>query len=580
LVSSTVASKTVMTQLAETGTHTSPVPEERRSSAVLSPDEAVSLASLGVRIEDLYGVPMDIEWAVHNGEFVILQARPVTALVSRDEWNDSLLGDYLWTNGNVSEAVPSVMTPVTWSVIQALAMPPIAGHPTSGNIGGRFYLNLSVTMAMANAFGMGKSVRQTSSETFGQIPDDVPPLPMSRWAVIKAALPVAFLFMKQGRAYKKNLSSLLATTPSRCSSLRSQIAATDSPAALLALWRSDVDDLLRVVCQTLDVGARQVGAAKLGPALRALVGEADANALLSGLHSSGLASLGPMLGLAQVHRGEVSLEAYAEEWGHRGPDEYELFVARPGEDPSSITVADDSPEKLLDRQSTVRTEAWERLTARYPRKAGRIQRQLDRAASVATVRERARSEMVRTFWVFRAFVLRAGELTGHGDDLFFLTLPEILTVLGGDSEPLASVAARRSAYAYYSSLPPCPALIRGRFDPSSVRSTSGSDIVGFAGGGGIYEGVARVVHSVSEAQSLSPGEVLVTAVTNVGWTPLFPRAGAVVTDVGAPLSHAAIVARELGIPAVVGCGNATSVLATGDRVRVDGGLGVVARLSP
>ena len=66
-----------------------------------------------------------------------------------------------------------------------------------------------------------------------------------------------------------------------------------------------------------------------------------------------------------------------------------------------------------------------------------------------------------------------------------------------------------------------------------------------------------------------------TTVTNVGWTPLFPRAAAVVTDVGAPLSHAAIVARELGIPAVVGCGNATMSLKTGDTVRVDGGRGVV-----
>ena len=69
--------------------------------------------------------------------------------------------------------------------------------------------------------------------------------------------------------------------------------------------------------------------------------------------------------------------------------------------------------------------------------------------------------------------------------------------------------------------------------------------------------------------------MLVTTITNVGWTPLFPRAAAVVTDVGAPLSHAAIVARELGIPAVVGCGNATMRLRTGDRVRVDGTAGTV-----
>jgi phosphoenolpyruvate synthase/pyruvate phosphate dikinase len=71
------------------------------------------------------------------------------------------------------------------------------------------------------------------------------------------------------------------------------------------------------------------------------------------------------------------------------------------------------------------------------------------------------------------------------------------------------------------------------------------------------------------------GEILVAAQTDIAWTLLFPRASAIVTDVGAPLSHAAIFARELGIPAVVGCGNATMRLRTGDRVLVDGGQGVV-----
>ncbi|EGW37299.1 PEP-utilizing enzyme, mobile domain protein [Desulfosporosinus sp. OT] len=72
---------------------------------------------------------------------------------------------------------------------------------------------------------------------------------------------------------------------------------------------------------------------------------------------------------------------------------------------------------------------------------------------------------------------------------------------------------------------------------------------------------------------MQKGEILVTSQTDIAWTPLFPRAGAIVTDVGAPLSHAAIVARELGIPGVVGCGNATRRLKTGECVLVDGGQG-------
>jgi pyruvate,water dikinase len=74
---------------------------------------------------------------------------------------------------------------------------------------------------------------------------------------------------------------------------------------------------------------------------------------------------------------------------------------------------------------------------------------------------------------------------------------------------------------------------------------------------------------------LQAGEILVAVQTDIAWTLLFPRAAAVITDIGAPLSHAAIVARELGVPAVVGCGDATARLKTGDRVRVDGGRGIV-----
>ncbi|MBI4285085.1 MAG: hypothetical protein HY670_04180 [Chloroflexi bacterium] len=88
-------------------------------------------------------------------------------------------------------------------------------------------------------------------------------------------------------------------------------------------------------------------------------------------------------------------------------------------------------------------------------------------------------------------------------------------------------------------------------------------------------GVRRRLDSPEDGDKLEPGEILVASQTNIGWTLLFPRAGGIVTDIGAPLSHAAVVARELGIPAVVNCGNATMRLHTGDKVWVDGTKGIV-----
>lgn len=100
-------------------------------------------------------------------------------------------------------------------------------------------------------------------------------------------------------------------------------------------------------------------------------------------------------------------------------------------------------------------------------------------------------------------------------------------------------------------------------------------IRGKPGSAGRVEGIVQRLDRPEDSDRLQAGEILVARTTNVGWTPLFPRAAAVVTDIGGSLSHAAIVARELGIPAVVGCGDATIRLKTGDRVRVDGVRGTV-----
>jgi pyruvate,water dikinase len=186
--------------------------------------------------------------------------------------------------------------------------------------------------------------------------------------------------------------------------------------------------------------------------------------------------------------------------------------------------------------------------------------------------------VIRAFWALRLFYLRAGELTGV--DVFMLPIEELLRLLAGDRTMVDALPARREAYERYQALPPYPALIRGAFHPFAFAApaVAAGPIKGFPGAAGVVEGRVRLALTIDEAQALQPGEVLVTLTTNVGWTPLFPRAAAVVTDIGAPLSHAAIVARELGIPAVVGCGNATKLLATGDRVRVDGAAGTVERL--
>ncbi|ADD40867.1 PEP/pyruvate-binding domain-containing protein [Stackebrandtia nassauensis] len=611
VVDRTIGDKAVETLRTDTGVRTEKVAPERRQAAVLSDAQVRELADIGAKVERLYGRPMDIEWAIDDG-FRLVQARPITNLpepqAERETWNDSVNGDYLWTSANLGEAIPSVMTPITWSfteifVSEAMAAATIGEHRLSGNIGGRFYLNLSMVEALGHAFGITKLMNDAMEQAFGRKPEGItaPALPMSRWAVIRATLKATAGFVKAVNTVKKDFTERIAAFPGRCDTARARINAATDAVELRALWDSDAGKLLYEGGKLLASGARLKGAqaARIRPWLRKYADEADTNALVTGLNADGdgLASLGPLLGLSQLAAGEIDGETFVARWGHRCPDEFEVSVPRPAEDPQWIErrlaglTDTTSVAQLLTRQDSTREAALERFAQRHPRQVKELRRRLTDAGIAARGREAGRSEGVRSFWVLRAFVLRAGELTGIGDDVFFLHLPELLRLLEGDTAVLDVVARRRATYEHYRSLPVYPTYIRGRFEPETwaadpnrrtdafdadgAAAPVGDAVVGAAGSAGVAEGIAVVLDDPEDGDRLGVGDILITKVTNIGWTPIFPRAAAVVTDVGAVLSHAAIVARELGIPAVVGCGTATTKIHSGDRVRVNGDTGTV-----
>jgi pyruvate,water dikinase len=611
VTASRTGDKAVMTVRTAGGTEERPVPEELRGTPVLDDAQALELAAFGARVQELYGTPMDVEWIRRAGTFAIVQARPITGLKPRlEEWNDSLKGDYLWTGGNLGEAIPDVMTPITWSFVrrfieEAMSASTLPGFDLVGNIGGRFYMNLSIVHSIAAALGM-RSRLGVIDQVFGKTPPglEVPLVPVPRWRLIRTVVPMAIRIRRRVARHLAHMPEFLTGSPRKCEELRERVAATGSGAELAGLWEREIGPHLVTSSQMLEAAGRQGGAALVytRDRLRKMMGEVDAEAMLTGVNAEGeLASMGPVMGLSRLARGEITREEFARRYGHRGPHEFEVSIPRPGEDPVWIDTqlaglrdprAD--TEALLERQRTAREQAWARFAQRYPGKQARMRERVRRWNAVVRDRETARSENIRAFWVLRAFVVRAGELTGAGDDVFFLYLPELLALLRGDRSVLEKAPVRRATYERYASLPPYPALIVGRFDPvrwaadparrADIYDARGASapvsdtVTGFPGAPGVVEGTARVISGPEEGERLKPGEILVTTLTNVGWTPMFPRAAAVVTDMGAPLSHASIVARELGIPAVVGTGNATMRVRDGDRIRVDGERGTVELL--
>ncbi len=526
------------------------------------------------------------------------------------EWNDSLKGNFLWSNVNVSEAVPDVMTPSTWSLwwiyhYEASPFEFPGDFPFCGNIGGRPYLNLSLIASLYRA--IGKDVdKELQADMIGSAPAElnVPFIPFSPLQVLWKAVSGLLKAQHEAARDMTKIPEFVATTPGWCKTMHAEIQNSSNTSSLLSLWKQAIKPGVVRACGLLRSAALNMAepATKLRLELTKLVDETDANAILSNLSgaSGDLASLGPLLGLAKVQDGQLSREAYMEYHGHRGPHEMELFAPGADEDPDwlekqlgGLSRSTLDVNTLLANQRADYLSAWQRFETQFPNKIRITRRELDKVSVAARAREAVRSEVTRIARLVRRFLLHAGEMTGLGEGIFFLSLDEMSEVLAGDTSSAARIPARREAYDKYCVLPPYPPIIIGHFDPfawasdpnrrndyfdernKGTATVSILNIKGFAGAAGMVEGIVRRIDCVEEGDQIQPGEILVTTTTNIGWTPLFPRLAAIVTDVGAPLSHAAIVARELGIPAVVGCGNATMHLKTGDHIRVDGGSGTV-----
>lgn len=160
--------------------------------------------------------------------------------------------------------------------------------------------------------------------------------------------------------------------------------------------------------------------------------------------------------------------------------------------------------------------------------------------------------------------------------VFFCTVDEILAVLRGENRAIARVVElRRAEYARDLARPDPETTFVGRPSPVRLEALGGPLLHGHGAAPGVVVGPVRVLGSPAEAARLRPGEILVTRTTDVGWTPLFLAAAGVVTELGGPLSHAAIVARELGVPCVVNAAGATVRLRDGAIVRLDGHRGIV-----
>jgi len=270
---------------------------------------------------------------------------------------------------------------------------------------------------LSGAVGVSeKRYRSLTEEVFGRLPAgiEIPPVKASRLAVVRAVLPMGLHVFGEARRDVKVLDAYLAEHPVLCDRRRAEIAAVADPVELADLWITVLNPEFHRVSWMLSAATRSSGASFITTRkrLQGLVGDAAANALTAGLggQAGQLASLGLLDGLELLATEEIDRDTFSRRYGHRGPHEFEILLPRPGEDPDWIeeqlaerAASARSYRELLELQEHRRSVAWAELEQRHPVQARILHHQLRGWAKTSRDRERARSEVIRYFWVLRAW---------------------------------------------------------------------------------------------------------------------------------------------------------------------------------
>jgi pyruvate,water dikinase len=534
----------------------------RQPEAAIDRDQAMVVAREARRIASARGVPQDIEWAIDtDGALWILQARPMTGLPPAVSWEPRARGAYT-RNLRLGEWISEPVTPLfeSW-LLDALE----------------------------------EGLHATLRRWIGQWAPRPYHVVVNGWYFYS----IAWL---SGGALLRSLPSIvwhLIRSPRRVAGVIPPTVRHSVP-VFERDWREDLQPRYRAAVAEAEARVETTPVAEL-PAL------IDGLAAIAGEYVASIAALG-----GAAYKMEMNLARFYRR--HLGPSlggsHLPLLAGfEPPADPESHAVVSLDwwlPPLLDQAPATVSSTDHARVVharhaaeqaafgvlASSPRRLRGFRRLLAETQHLVPVREEQSRELTLAWPVMRRAVLRIGEaLAATGrierpDDVFFLTRAEAHAAVGGETPPGDfHVAARRSEREAQRRLVP-PMLIgpvnrvlRSLWEsfPRQLGAER-SDLAivsGSPASAGRATGPVRVVRGPEDFDALQPGEVLVAPLTAPAWTPLFTRASAVVTDVGSAASHASIIAREYGIPAVVGCGDATARLRTGMRVVVDGSTGNV-----
>lgn len=647
--------KAAIYSLPEGGTVTKELPAPLQERQALEDGQIAELAELGKRIERHYGAEQDIEWCCENGQWFIVQSRPITSLYPLPKV-PATPGEppHLLLSFGHQQMMTEAMTPTALSVLRTMfpfGKPALRSESElTYAAGGRMYVDITPLFQL-------RLLRRRFPQLLGNI-DEMMSLGVSEFLAKEAAacdrLPGRpglrrGLLTFVGPIVARSIGGLLFGDPSRAvHSLDAKIEAWAKQceqrlsgvagAERIARIQEQAGTLLRTFFrELLPYPLPGIVAGKLIAALaKRWLGEADAiHSLNKSLPGNITSEMGLMIGdLADAARPYPQVaelidsgdsarfrerlneaeggEAFAREWerfmrfyGMRCPGEIDVTRPRWREDAGTLlpavashmrSVKPGEHRRKFEQGAQEAEAAAQRLLEQLRRQPfGRLKaRLMSRLIRVfrhrMALREHPKYAMMRQFGHFREALLeearslvKAGTLQREGD-AFYLTLDEWLALAEGrpaaDLEQL--LEQRKRDLAWYRTLTP-PRLMTSEGEQLTGRrqrqDVPEGALLGTPVSAGVVEGIARVVLRPEEAK-LSEGEILIAPFTDPGWTPLFHSAVGLVMEVGGLMTHGAVVAREYGLPAVVGIDGATSRIPDGARIRLDGTRGYVEVLVP
>jgi pyruvate,water dikinase len=543
--------------------------ERRRSEGAINAAQALSVARLARSVAERLGSPQDIEWAIADGKLYLIQSRPIAALPAAVTWEPSPPGGYA-RNFRLGEWLGDPVTPLfeSWLLTR---MERRSHEIAAAVIGMRPREPIHLVMNGWYFYSM----------------DFVPRKPLELlWILATRALPRFIVHPRRTSIAFPPLAHLgvdIYVDEWREKLLPRHLAQVQEMTA-----RVDTGGLVDLVAL---IDALADGAGEYFASVMTVAGHAGkAEVPLGHFYNQ---YLHPKVGgsYAELLQGLFTPDLNAYDHAVQGLDWYHRTLAEIGLAGESGAAAAARRERLTQAREAAELRA-RRALADSPKLLSRFERLLARAQRFQPLGEEQIFYMTLGWPVMRRALARIGaELVGRGvisnpEQVYFLRRDEAVAALAGSATPLAVEAeARRRTWERQRKL--VPPLVVGTLSPmmagfvksyGEAKRTPRGDRKGLPGvpaSPGRATGPARIVRALAEFERLQPGDVLVAPATTPAWTPLFAWAAAVVTDTGGVASHSSQVAREYGIPAVVGTGDATSRLSDGQMVTVDGGTGLV-----